>query len=303
MDAPDHIAGGPKVHFDLAGYDILFWNPEELDQAREELTKRIRRRISVISTPSMSGSPLNKEWTEAQRALSLPHLQSLSYTGGIEIRHSLDDRQLNFPQSQLLEAARNAQINTFGWPIGIVLETNEINPHPRTDGVFEEISIKKHPSTFGHTSSYDYWAFRRNGDYYLLKSYYEDESIPPSGQQKLFFNTRIVRVTEALLHCARLYNILKLDPTSIVQITIHHSGLKGRQLGASTNLRDLNTIRTCEEEEIETTISTKLMEIETNLIPLVKEIIQPLLILFDFFELHTSVYEDIINSFVAGRVN
>jgi len=47
-ESPRHRPGGPKVHFDLAGYDILFWHPERLDAFRRELEKRIARRRLLL---------------------------------------------------------------------------------------------------------------------------------------------------------------------------------------------------------------------------------------------------------------
>ena len=47
-ESPRHRPGGPKVHFDLAGYDILFWHPERLDAFRQELEKRIARRRLLL---------------------------------------------------------------------------------------------------------------------------------------------------------------------------------------------------------------------------------------------------------------
>lgn len=48
-DSPNHRPGGPKVHFDLAGYDILFWSPDRLDVFRAELEKRVQRRLRMLS--------------------------------------------------------------------------------------------------------------------------------------------------------------------------------------------------------------------------------------------------------------
>jgi len=42
--SPNHRPGGPKVHFDLAGYDILFWDGGRLQEFRVELEKRVTRR-------------------------------------------------------------------------------------------------------------------------------------------------------------------------------------------------------------------------------------------------------------------
>jgi hypothetical protein len=47
-DSPEHRPGGPKVHFDLVGYDILFWAPGRLDAFRGELEKRVQRRLRML---------------------------------------------------------------------------------------------------------------------------------------------------------------------------------------------------------------------------------------------------------------
>jgi hypothetical protein len=43
-DSPNRTPGGPKIHFDLAGYDILFWARDDLQGFRDELVKRVTRR-------------------------------------------------------------------------------------------------------------------------------------------------------------------------------------------------------------------------------------------------------------------
>jgi len=47
-DSPSHRPGGPKVHFDLIGYDILFWAPGRLGEFRAELEKRAFRRLRML---------------------------------------------------------------------------------------------------------------------------------------------------------------------------------------------------------------------------------------------------------------
>ncbi|MGH7286642.1 MAG: hypothetical protein ACREI8_01310 [Myxococcota bacterium] len=48
-ESPQHRPGGPKVHFDLAGFDILFWHPEQLDAFRRDLEKKILRRWEMLA--------------------------------------------------------------------------------------------------------------------------------------------------------------------------------------------------------------------------------------------------------------
>ena len=48
QDSNNHLPGGPKIHFDLSGYDILFWHPDRLGEFRSELEKRVRRRQAIL---------------------------------------------------------------------------------------------------------------------------------------------------------------------------------------------------------------------------------------------------------------
>lgn len=52
QDSPNYKKDGPKIHFDLQGYDILFWEEDNLDKFKEELEKRIKRRLATLITSS-----------------------------------------------------------------------------------------------------------------------------------------------------------------------------------------------------------------------------------------------------------
>jgi len=107
----------------------------------------------------------------------------------MEVRFGLHNG-LNKSQIELLNAVRASQILTFGWPIAVLLENRpEYRPRPFGDGIRADLAFA------GHRTSYDYWAVRKNGDFYLLQSFFEDSR----ERNALFFNTRIVRVTEALM--------------------------------------------------------------------------------------------------------
>jgi len=292
-ESPNHVRGGPKIHFDLAGYDILFWHPDNLDAFRTELEKKVRRRLAVVSPPpSVPATLWDEEWITAQRRVALQGLSAAGKKAFMEVRFALDAPKPNKTHRELDEAAREAQVHTFGWPIGVYLgNRDEYRPRPRADGMVAEIAIDNRPS-------YDYWAIRRNGDFYFLGSLFEDMCDPT----KIFFNTRIVRVTEALLYCARLYSRLQIDPTAFVKLAIRHGGLKGRFIGSSSSGRYLRPRAAAAEEETEVEVRTSLQEIESNLVSLVKQLVGPVFVLFDFFELDDVVYEDIVNNFVNGRV-
>lgn len=299
LDSPNYKKGGPKIHFDLSGYDILFWDPNNLNEFKEELEKRIRRRLATLpSYMPTPVSPWNEEWISKHQDIALTGLKKHGKVGFMEIRMTLPNLKLNIAQSELLRVADQAQIHTFGWPIGVVLRSTEYRPKPKTDGIVAEIDISEEVSRAPGRSSYDYWTIRRDGSFYLLKSLFEDMREPG---QHIFFNTRIVRITEALLYAVRLYSGFKVPSDSRILIGIRHGGLGDRILSA-VGRRHLHYGRKSTEDDVYTEVETTFEEIESDLVNLVQRFTQPLFVIFDFFEVGRDVLEDIVNNYVAGRV-
>ncbi|MDO8672774.1 MAG: hypothetical protein Q7O66_15285, partial [Dehalococcoidia bacterium] len=182
-----------------------------------------------------------------------------------------------------------------------VMLNPEYRPRPTSDGIFAEIEINTLKMLSRTRSSYDYWAARKNGDFYLLKSLFEDER-HPDGPRVIFFNTRIGRATEMFLHCARLYSALGLDPSTYVNIAVRYSSLQGREMSTSNSGRWVPPGFKTSEDTVETSATSPLSAIEANLVPLVKQITNPLFILFDFYEVKDPIYEQIVNDYVSGKV-
>lgn len=289
--SPKYKKGGPKVHFDLSGYDILSWSPDDVESFKNSLEKRISRRLLII-TPSEK--PIEKvwdqEWIKKHRGKAQTGLSQASLTGLMEIRFALSPPKINKSQRELDEATRASEIHTFGWPIGVYLyNVSESRPHPTTEGIIAEI----------RTETYDYWTINKSGDFYSLISLFEDYR---NKAENLFFDTRIVRITEALLYCAKLYSFFSVDTNRRVFFSIRHSGIKDRTLIAANSSRSLRQSYKSLENEIDTTIEFTLNQVEADLVQLVKKLADPLFTLFDFFQLADSVYEDIVNKFVKGQI-
>ena len=73
-------------------------------------------------------------------------------------------------QPTLLAAVEGAQISTFGWPIGIVLNREPRRPHPTADGVQAEVAIGSDNDSLDGRRSFDFWSLRHTGDFYFLAS-------------------------------------------------------------------------------------------------------------------------------------
>ena len=305
IDSPNHKKNGPKIHFDLTGYDILFWEEASLEKFRIELAKRVKRRLEIINKePSIDLSPWDEEWISNNRKIARTGHAKIGLPGLMEIRFALSGEKPELSQSQLLQAANQAQIHTFGWPIGIVASTPPSNPRSRTDGISAEIAINStKKGVWLDSTSYDYWYLRKNGDFYLLKTLFEDQEIQKNETRLIFFNTRIIRITETILYCKRLYSYLGIDSSSTVNIAIQHDSLEGRLLASSrSNTRIITGNNGSFENSSETIVSTPLSSIESNLAQLVKKLAAPLLYLFNFYEVSEYDYEKLVTDFVQGKV-
>lgn len=45
--SPNYKNKGPKIHFDVSGYDIIFWDPNNLDEFKNKLEKKIKNRLNL----------------------------------------------------------------------------------------------------------------------------------------------------------------------------------------------------------------------------------------------------------------
>ncbi len=299
--SPNFRHDGPKVHFDLQGYSIIFWDPEDLDTFRESLAKLIASRAAIVRPePGALAIERPRDWHLDLRALAETGISGVGRNAYMEVVSEVDTAD-SWSQQELLQALRDSSIHTFGWPIAVMLEDrSDYRPRPTSDGILAEVAISDEDvdDPFGRERrSYDYWKLFRDGRFYTLLSLFEDER----AEDAVFFEIRITRVTESLLLLARLYRRLGLADTDRIRVTIRHQGLAGRTLRAASQSRAFRGYKT-QEEAVEATISTSLADLEQELTSYVKEIIDPLFMVFDFFELGTPILEEIVDEFVNDRV-
>lgn len=241
------------------------------------------------------GALLDESWFIENASVATEGAQRGKIKGYMEVRLAPHDPVAK-SQIELLNAVRESEIHTFGWPIGITLENRpEYRPRPVHDGIRADIAISD--KGYSGSPSYDYWALRNTGDFYLLQSLFEDQR----GENQLFFNTRIVRVSEALMFAANLYENLGAPPETRISARITHSGLAGRILTASSANRHVMPAVTSENVS-QTELTLVLGEIKANLVTEVQRVTAPLFMLFDFKTFNDQIYTDIVSRFVDGEV-
>ncbi len=234
---------------------------------------------------------IDDAWFSNNAVHALEMADKQGFQAHMELRFALHD-QVNKSQIELLSAVQASEIKTFGWPIGITMQSREeFRPHPFEDGIRAEIAIPER-------TSYDYWALRTSGDFYLLQSLFEDQR----DVQKIFFNTRIVRIAEALLFAANLYANLGVPPETRISARVTHRGLAGRTLTSSSMNRQLLP-EFARENQSQTQIVVTLGGIRKTLVQDVKRIAAPLFMLFNFTNFGDDVYADIVRRFERGEVS
>ncbi|MGY4286567.1 hypothetical protein ACVWXO_005787 [Bradyrhizobium sp. LM2.7] len=139
--------------------------------------------------------------------------------------------------------------------------------------------------------------FRKSGDFYLLQSLFEDAR----ERNALFFNTRIVRVTEALMFAGKLYTALGAAPDAKISARFTHSGLAGRMLKSASPNRRLSSSPTIHEQVSETETVIVLGEMHNALVDEVQRVCAPMFVLFDFQGFGRQIYEDIVRRFEKGE--
>jgi hypothetical protein len=302
---------GPRMYVD-------FENDEDYDAKLVELAREIHG-APATSKPTLGANPfsgtplastmtgtvsptdaatlpkdsLNSTWFLQERARAQGSISKINLTGYMELRASVSN-SFSKSQIELLNAVRLSEIRTFGWPIGVLLENREeYRPRPYKDGIKAEISIAE-----GDRKSFDYWAARSNGDFYLLQSLFEDSRRP----NQIFFDTRLVRVTESLMFIENFYRKLGAPPETRVGIEITHHGLRGRELNAASSTRYMSTRGPAEENESTSEITTTLGTMNETRVDDVRNILERMFMLFGFMEFNVTVYDEIVRNFERGVV-
>lgn len=286
----NYVKGGPKIHFDVSGYDILFWSPDELDDFKTKLIEKINRRLVTIS-PKREEKIINlwdKNWLESKRQYVLEKLEELAFRRSMEILISPVRSTLNLSQNEIVKIADESQIMTFGWPIGIIYRYESgLKPFSKSDGVLSEINgLKINPS-------FDYSYFKKNGQIFIAKSIFEDPHYPDS----IIQDARIRRTTEILLYVSRYYSRCKLLPNELIEIEVKYHGLSNNKISFAPNGESLRPLKTI-EDECSIIIKTSLSDIERKLPELVLEFVNGLFNLFDFHEVNIEYVRHLVNEYV-----
>lgn len=207
----------------------------------------------------------------------------------------------NWNQQQLLAAARRAELHHTGWPIGLVLDGTGYRPTPTPNG------IEARNSHTGSGGTEDYWSLRTDGSYYVSRLFEEDFNDPPFTNSRghpdlsIWFDLRIRRITEVILHSATLYRELDIAPDEPFVLSVNHRGLLGREFYVSTPSRGVIRGRTCQSPTATWIREVTQDYVTSNIKSLVGEAANGLFVLFDFARIEQQVVDELVDDFLSHR--
>jgi len=220
-----------------------------------------------------------------------------------EVLHSIYSpfalEKKEWDRKTLISAARQSEIHLSGWPIGVVLDRDDATPKSTNFGIKAEVK-----SLFDEM--FDYWELHKNGQFYFMRTLeeaYRTWEGKPTDEHVFCFDTRIVRTTEAFLHCQKLYQILEVNPKEAIHFYINYFGLKGRMLSVADKRRLwYSRDNICQEDSYELTKICSLDLIAADLKGLVYEVTKELFELFNWFSYEKQVCDDLVDRFLTQRL-
>ena len=202
----------------------------------------------------------------------------------------------------LLAVAERSSLRNTGWPIGLVIRTDDVSPVPTVQGVELRINQRRAERWT------DYWSFRRDGSYYFMRLF-EEEHESPSFQtseghpeRALWFDMRIWRIAEVLLHSAALYRELDIPPDEPYTLEVSHLGLKDREFWTTEAGRFIRRGHFCREQSTTWRKEVTQDYILSNVRDLTAEVANEVFVLFDFMRLQRETIDQITDRFLKSRL-
>lgn len=213
--------------------------------------------------------------------------------GYMEFKSFIPESTLNVSPKDLVSFADISQIHTFGWPIAPIIHSPQFTPTPMPGGI--KCIIK-------HDDSFDFWSLKSDGEFYILKSLFEDRR----GGGKIYFDSRIIRTMEVLWRTARLYKQMGASENDPMECELEYGGLTGRKLATASSRRMIMTTYEYKlddpfKQQISSTVGSLLTS--EGLLEEVHNYCFNLFQLFSFFDLKKEHTEQIVKAYFNGKTD
>lgn len=278
-DSKGYAPDGPRVHFDLAGYDILRWVPGEPETTCDNLIQRIKKRLALLAERRQGErNQPDAEWFESH--LEVARKGMSARMASIQARFALLGERPRKDEKELLDAVREAeQVWASVRPLG---RMSHDPPSPKGGGIVSEVRTGDY---------YDYWVLRRDGLFFQAGTLDEDRD-SDHGYEDICVTSRLHSIANALVYCCKLCFQLGVSADERVRITLTHEGIEGRRLRMCTRLNGNNgrplTIPVdgrSSEGTVQTTRDVKLYDLLRNVGGTASEFTRDLFMKFEYYRL------------------
>lgn len=281
--------------------------------AREELLDDFRRILygpGGLSAPSESAvrelDAWEKESEDRWRALTLerfPSIHQCPYAFGVWMTSYIVRGKFQKPSlGDLLDTLGQVRGHETGWPPWWVPTRSDIAPHPYEGSI--ECWLMENGGDPAHADS---WRASPSGRMFLVRAHQEDSPENERYEPGTVFDLTLPvwRAGEILLHANRLAAALHGGDAgdSEVHVKMRWTGLKGRELVTwAQPLIHLREGRMCHQEEVESELLIRALDIPDQLPELVAQLTRPLYQVFDFFEPPAQMFHEQLSRMRSPRI-
>lgn len=201
--------------------------------------------------------------------------------------YSLPDAKVRPKLPELREWLFSAQGNETGWPVWITSGMSGSSERI-FDDLIERWLVEADIRDPGDA---DFWRASPHGDFFLMRGYDEDGPHADHSKGAVFDLTLpIWRTGECLLHASRMASMFGADN---IEVKCEWHGLRGRELSAwASRSRHIRNGRRSAQDSVATVVVTSRHEIANQLERPVRDLVEPLFAVFDFFEPAVSIYSE-----------
>jgi transcriptional regulator with XRE-family HTH domain len=249
------------------------------------------------------------EWEEAGRnrlreriARDLPDENPSRYAHGTwTVAYELSEPFEQPSLTELMEILQGVAGHETGWPPWWVPTRDPIRPRP-VDGLIECWIVEpgREDVPFQHLENgahSDFWRADPAGKMFLQRGYQEDGSDQYEPGEALDLTLPVWRPGECLLHAERLAARLGSER---VRFMVRWDGLEGRQLVSFNWERDVYPGRVAAQTAVTSIVDVEAARIGETLPEILRELVEPLYAVFDFFRPPDSLYAEELTKMVGA---
>lgn len=231
-----------------------------------------------------------RRWTELidefpeSSPVRMPH-------GNYRISCAVED--VNLDVQRLREVMQAADLHLTGWPPWWWATRQDIAPYIHEDTI--ECHVADHAGNADAAHS-DFWRASTTGELFLIRGYIEDalaaDRLPITPGTVFDLTLPVWWIGECLLFIQR-FAIETGAAESMVTVRCEWTGLRGRSLTDLSGRRHLSSDRyTSKTDAYTAEVTTPVERISAALPEIVRELVQPLYALFDFFQPPATLYSE-----------